>query len=328
MNDHQPSPKTVRSVLLVLEDTTVAHAFARILESRSHLAVTASTRVHAAELMPADIVIAEVGSQAAKDAGLDGIELVETLRGLGHDPITILLADDPTQDELNRTHDMGIDAILDRPVLPEALVYAVENVPCYDEEATDQLTVTMEASDFAGEAASRELLGWCLQCEVTPAARARIGTATAEVIQNAADHGAKNIEMVATMSPRELRIDVIDDGPGFDAVEVLTGDGLDSSTGLGRAHSLADEVEIRSTFTDGTRVSMAFRVSTVEFDQDGRIDLSDLDFFVPATSKELLATLSDEPEAPIVLSPALAVVVGRLLMGPDPRRVLEGALRA
>ena len=67
---------------------------------------------------------------------------------------------------------------------------------------------------------------------------------------------------------------------------------------------------------------------TVEFDDEERIDLTDLDFFVPATARELLATLTEEPDAPVILSPALAVVVGRLLMGPDPTRVLEDALRA
>ena len=85
---------------------------------------------------------------------------------------------------------------------------------------------------------------------------------------------------------------------------------------------------VHSTAGDGTAVTLQFRVTTTEFEEEDRIDLTDLDFFVPATAKELLATLADDPHAPILLSPALAVVVGRLLMGPRPSSVLEGALRA
>ena len=69
-------------------------------------------------------------------------------------------------------------------------------------------------------------------------------------------------------------------------------------------------------------------MTSIELDQPDQIDLTDLDYFAPATAKELLATLREDPDAPIVLSPALAVVVGRLLLGPDPRRVLQSALRA
>ena len=64
----------------------------------------------------------------------------------------------------------------------------------------------------------------------------------------------------------------------------------------------------------------------LELDESHQIDLSDLDFLAPGTSKELLATLEEEPDAPVILSPALAVVAGRLLVGPDPRRTLQAAL--
>ena len=67
-------------------------------------------------------------------------------------------------------------------------------------------------------------------------------------------------------------------------------------------------------------------MTTLDLEDDHGVDLSDLDFFAPATSKELLATLNEEPDAPVMLSPALAVVVGRLLTGPDPRRVLRSTL--
>ena len=128
------------------------------------------------------------------------------------------------------------------------------------------------------------------------------------------------------MCIRDSAITVEDDGPGFDAVEVLTVGRLDASSGLGRMHSLAENVSIRSNAHSGTVVNLSYSVTTTDFEDDARIDLSELDFFSPDTSKELLATLSEDPDAPIILSPALAVVVGRLLMGPDPSRVLSEAL--
>ena len=65
-------------------------------------------------------------------------------------------------------------------------------------------------------------------------------------IQNGIEHGAHRIEVTAELDHRTLAITVEDDGPGFDAVEVLTVGRLDASSGLGRMHSLAENVSIRS----------------------------------------------------------------------------------
>lgn len=328
MSERRTSASISRSVVIALEDETVGCAFARILESRSHVVMATDDPIEALEGMPSDVLVAEFGSEAARDAGLDGLELIETARVMGHDPVSVLVAGDPDEDERRRAAEIGVDFIIERPLLPDSLVEAVESAGSPQPEEDHTLHLRLCADAFAGEIAARELLGWCLRCEITPAARARIGTAVAEVVQNASDHGARELELAATMGTRELVVEIVDDGPGFDTVEALTETSLDSTTGLGRAFALAEHIEFHSTPDEGSCARLVFRVATAAFDDEHRIDLSDLDFFVPATSKELLATLQEDPDAPIILSPALAVVLGRILMGPDPERVLEGALRA
>ena len=324
MNDRAVSTTpAARQVLFALHDETVAHAFARIVESRAHASRVALSIEEAILGGPADVVVAEFGGAAGE---LDGVALVNALRDLESDPLVVLVAsDDCTDDELDRAMATRADHVLERPLMPDALMRAIESER-HTEEG-EELRILVDASSRAAEDAARELVAWCVRCEVAPATRARIATALAEVVDNAAKHGAHQIEITAVMNSGELSIDVVDDGSGFDAVEVLTADRLDCSTGLGRVHALADGVRIERGDRIGAHVQLRFAVRTVEFDDEERIDLTDLDFFVPATARELLATLTEEPDAPVILSPALAVVLGRLLMGPDPTRVLEDALR-
>lgn len=322
MEPHLAAPPAPRRVLFALADPTVAHAFARIAETRSHVARVACSVQDALIGDAPDVVVADLGGEAA------GLELVDTLRAMGHDPITVLVASaEATDADIQRAARAGIDALLERPLLPDTLMRAIEaECGCHHDEP-EELRMLLATGERAAEDAARELVAWCMRSEVVPAARARIGTALAEAVQNASEHGASELEVTATLSPGELEVCIVDDGPGFDAVAVLTDGVLDATTGLGRLHCLADEVHVCSGAGRGTHVTLRFTVRAVEFDDEERIDLTDLDFFVPATVRELLSTLREDPDAPVVLSPALAVVVGRLLMGPDPARVLEGALR-
>lgn len=316
-----------RHVLFALRDETVAQALARVVESRAHVGRVARSIEDAILGGPADVVVAELGG--ASDT-LDGLALVDAFRDLESDPLVVLVASaDCTSEDLDRATAARADFVLERPLLPGALVSAIESERQDEQdEQGEELRILVDASSHAAEDVAREMVAWCVRCEVTPATRARIATALAEVVDNAAKHGALEIEINAVMNSGELCIDVTDDGPGFDAVEALTAGVLDSTKGLGRLHALADGVRIERGHLEGTNVQLRFSVRNVEFDDEERIDLTDLDFFVPATARELLATLTEEPDAPVILSPALAVVVGRLLMGPDPTRVLEDALRA
>lgn len=331
MNRELIAPESTRSVLFAMSDVTVAHAFAHILDARNHLTATADSIAMACELADCDVLVAEFGELPEDGPRIDGLALVEHVRAMGLKPYTILVAHRATSDDYRRAIRLGVDDVLERPLLPEELAAAVEESPALTvarsgDDAPTAMHIVLSAEDGAAEAAARDLIGWCARCEVTPPARARVGSAVAEIVQNAVDHGAATVEVVATIDGRKLDVEVVDDGPGFDAVRAQTEAATDASTGLGRAHSLCEEMSLCSEPGSGSRVRLRFGVTALEFDDEDRIDLTDLDYFAPATSKELLATLEEDPDAPVVLSPALAVVVGRLLVGPDPRRTLQSAL--
>jgi anti-sigma regulatory factor (Ser/Thr protein kinase) len=190
------------------------------------------------------------------------------------------------------------------------------------------------AGPRAAERAARDVGAWCLRSEVSPAARARIASTVCELVDNATRHAydaaheisEHPIELCAEMDARALVLEVRDHGRGFDAVSTQLDELVATKSGLTRAAALTEDLTIRSSPGNGTRVRARFSVATADFDVDGRIDLTELDHLSPDTSRELLTTLAEDPHAPIVVSPALAVVIGRLLAGPDPRRALQRAL--
>lgn len=335
-----PRARQPRAVLFAIGDEAVAAGFARILDSRAHSCVVATSSLEVLESEPTDTFVADLSSTPRGDFSLGGLELLADLQSIGLSPYSILIAGPrTTQTEIDRAESLGVDVVLESPVRPEALVQAVEAPRSWlaPESAHELIhrdvsskptgmTMSLAAEHGAAEAAARDIVGWCARCEVVPSTRARIATAIAEVIQNGIEHGAHRIHLEAAIDRRQLTVTIEDDGPGFDTVHALTSGALNASSGLGRIHALAETVSMRSTAGEGTRVTLEFSVTTADFEDEHRIDLSELDFFSPETSKELLATLSEDPEAPVILSPALAVVVGRLLMGPDPSRVLSEAL--
>ncbi len=331
MTNAQISTTEGLTVLLAMNDLTVGNEIASILAANDLKASTAGSYADALALAGCDVVVAEFGGP---EGSLDGLELVEHLRIAGLEPYIVLVAVDPSHADYRRAVQLGVHDLLERPLLPEQLVAAVEAAksgrPAEPAEATTEDSATLElilaAHPRAAEAAARDLISWAVRCDITPAARARIGSAVAEIVTNSVDAGATTIEVEATLSERQLQVEVRDDGPGFDTAAVLAEASVDASTGLGRAQALCEEMQIASEFGAGTAVQLRFGITVLEFDEPHRIDLSDLDFLASGTSKELLATLQEDPSAPVILSPALAVVAGRLLVGPDPRRTLQAAL--
>ena len=130
------------------------------------------------------------------------------------------------------------------------------------------------------------------------------------------------------MRDRELVVTVADDGIGFDT-ELLDDDLLARPlySGLARATVLSDGLAIESKLGGGTTVVLRFASASAAFGGDGAVDLTDHDFLTPDVARRVLHTLRrHETSATHQLSPALAVVVGRLLAGPEPRALVERAL--
>ncbi|MEM8712293.1 MAG: ATP-binding protein, partial [Planctomycetota bacterium] len=269
-----------RSVLFALGDEAVAAAFARILDGRSHSCTVATSSLEVLESEPTDTFIADLSSAPQGSFSLGGLELLADLQSIGLSPFSILIAGPrTTQTELERAEALGVHAVLESPVRPEALVQAVEahramQAPAEPQELTYRdvsskpvgMTMSLAAEHGAAEAAARDLVGWCARCEVVPSTRARIATAVAEVIQNGIEHGAHQIHVDAAMDRRQLTVTVDDDGPGFDTVHALTAGVLSGSTGLGRIHALAETVSMQSAPDKGTRVILEFSVTTADFE--------------------------------------------------------------
>lgn len=182
------------------------------------------------------------------------------------------------------------------------------------------------------ERATRAVLGKALEDGIGPACRARIGSALAEVLDNALRRaypcGGGAVRVRAGFEGADFVVEVRDFGVGFDTSS------LDSEllstplhSGLARAMSLCEDLSVESDPEQGTRVALRFRPGQVAFGDGGLLDLSDEDFLAPETARRLLHALRRPDTAHLhQLSPALAVVVGRLLAGPEPRVGAERAL--
>jgi hypothetical protein len=126
----------------------------------------------------------------------------------------------------------------------------------------------------------------------------------------------------------DLHVRVEDHGVGFD-VSRLDEDLLATPlhSGLSRAISLCEDLRIESELGRGTCVHMRFTATFLAFDEGRVLDLADHDFLMPDAARRLLHALRRPETAHLhQLSPALAVVAGRLLSGPEPRSLVERAL--
>jgi hypothetical protein len=179
---------------------------------------------------------------------------------------------------------------------------------------------------------ARSVVAFALEAGFGPACRARIGGAVAEVVDNAVRRGypsaSGTIRIQAEVQGRELVVTVSDQGIGFDT-ELLDDELLARPlySGLARASALSDGLALDSMLGAGTTVVLRFAAASAAFDDDGTVDLTDHDFLAPDTARRVLHTLRrHETSSTHQLSPALAVVVGRLLAGPEPRALVERSL--
>lgn len=191
-----------------------------------------------------------------------------------------------------------------------------------------------EARAETVELCPRDLAAYALRCGISPATRARIGTACAELVENVVRHaygpGGGSVSISAGVEERDLWVSVRDAGMGFD----LATAGLEElrhsrDGGLARCAALAEDFSVESHLGGGTEVLLRFAAYRVHFDEERHVDLSELDFLCPRTARRVIEALElDGNEDLFHLSPALAVTVGRLLAGPGERRVVRSALRS
>lgn len=172
--------------------------------------------------------------------------------------------------------------------------------------------------------AVRDLLAFLVANGVACAARARIASAAAELLENVARHAYLDAPgpfwLEAVLVGTRLRLEIGDDGLGFSPATATVRGRSAETSGLARVRALSESMRVSSSLDGGALVELEFALSTSIFADERGVDLSDHDYLDPALSRRVLSALQDgslEPQ--FQLSPALAVCVGRLLSAPAPK---------
>ncbi len=324
-------------VLVVEDEASIASAIQRALERRGHRVTVAASGEEALAAGPHEVMVSDLSL-----ADMDGLDLCERMLARPRAPRVVLVSGVPTFDVCRRALRMGAADFLGKPFRLDDLVRAVEDsvpgpapkggVSMANTSVSAGWTRRYRASRETPETATRDLLGYCLRCGIGPVARSRIGTAVVEIVTNAWQHGyaggAGEIEICAHTDERTLQVEVRDRGEGFDTLGVYLERMHDvRDGGLARASALSEDLSIDSQPGQGADVRLSFSCYRVDYEDGRKVDLSDIDFLAPATSRSILDRLcAAGGEHVFHLSPATAVTIGRLLSGPDPRLPVQGAL--
>jgi len=316
------------AVLIVEGREPITNVLARTLQRRGHRVATATSAERALELPLPDVFVCE-----SSLAGAGGLDLLSALKERGDQARMVLLLGEATVEECLRAIDLGVTKLLAKPFRLAELVRAVEDSrglpPRSPAVAEDSRGAGPgQETSYPGTLASvaraiRDLCAFALRRGVPPSTRARIAGAAAEVLDNAIRHGRRapgaRVLVRAACEGRTFRLRVRDCGPGFDPERARCPEPGPAVTGLARAAALSETFRVRSAPGKGTEVELGFTISESGL-CDAKLDLSEADYLPPRTARTLVETLleGDDPEVEGV-SPAIAVVLGRLLAGPEPR---------
>lgn len=311
-------------ILIVGEEREVSQAIANALESRGHDVLVASD-AHSARALPRpDVLIAD-----PEMPGLSGLDLLEEYRDAGCAPRTVFLSSHPSLESCRRALRLGASEFLSKPFRLADLVRAVEHG---QERPSALFEETYAITPTCVEDSMLDLAAFALRRRVGPTCRARACSALGEVISNVVQHayedGRGHFHLSARVDSRELTVTVRDEGVGMDTGGIAV-DSMSTGGGLARVLALSENLDLRSTPVEGTTVQMSFGATRVDYVGPDQVDLTELDYFTPQVAQQILSTLElDGSESFFQLSPSLAVVIGRLLAGPDPARIAAQALRS
>ena len=307
-------------VLIVEGDEPITAALEAALARRGHRVRTARDVEGALAQESPDVVVCE-----ARLPGGSAFDLLTAIAERGDRARSVLLLSEPTVEDCLRASRLGAAALLTKPFRVADLLRAVEAAPV--PRSIDEGPVFDRR--YAPEAASavdcaRDLSAFCLRRAVPASVRARIAGAACEIVDNAARHAqlasTARIRVRGRVADRWLSLEIEDSGRGFEPhAKESAGSSGPALAGFARAEALSDAFEVDSAPGAGTRVRLRFCIASITF-SDGDRDLSEADFLLPREARDVLEALLDGETPEITgISPAIAVVLGRLLAGPDPR---------
>lgn len=317
-------------VLIVEGEEPVTEALSSTLARRGHRVSTAASAEVALAAPAPDVIVCE-----GRLPGSCGFELLAAVRQRGDEARFVILLRDPTVEDCLRALRLGAHDLLAKPFRIEDLVRAVEGSAerklAHGGGTERKLVQGAGVSEVfersypptreSVELCARELCAFAILRGVPPSVRARIACAAEEIAHNAVRHGRLSRESMFRVRARVDRttfhLGIADPGVGFDAGRVLgPGPGGPARSGIQRARSLSEWLDLRSKPGAGTEVDMTFSTSGAALAADGR-DLSEVDFLALGEAEALIGELLEGRTPDIeALSPALAVVLGRLLAGP------------
>jgi DNA-binding response OmpR family regulator len=312
--------------ILIVDNDATAAAVAEALRRRGHVVETAASAGEALERPAPGVLVLEIDLCDAS-----GPELLARFHERSLRPHAVFVAARPTVEACRQALLLGAADFLAKPFRLDELVRSVESAREGEHgRARYRRSYGSRARDV--ERAARELAAHGLALGLGPSCRARIASAAAEAFDNVRAHAYpagedRGFEVEADVQEREILVTVTDRGVGFDPACVAE-HAFDSAlhNGLARAACLAEDVQLDSRPGGGARVTLRFAAYRSAFDEDQGLDLTEVDFLTPELSKQVLRALELAEADPFRLSPALAVSIGRLLAGPDPRKRLQLAL--
>ena len=313
------------SVLVVESEPAIAEALCAALERRGHLTQVVSDSLVALEQENPDVLIC--GSRSTDEPTYG---LLEEFARRGRQPRSILLLSDPNTLSFRRARELGVEDVLARPFRLADLMSSVERISesnTVSEAPTfSSYSKSYPCDEEAVQRCARDLAAFALRSGVSPSARARLATAAGELAENAVKHayptGGGMLEVDVRLEARDVWVSVRDSGIGFD-----TNAEREEGAGLDRAAALSEGLDITSAPDTGTEASLRVTVFRADFDNGDQVDLTELDFFTPHTSRKILGLVRDQDAGSYLdLSPSLAVVIGRLLSGPSQRTTLQASL--
>ncbi len=301
------------NVLVVESEPAIAEALCAALERRGHLTQVVSDDLVALEQENPDVLIC--GSHSTDEPAYG---LLEEFARRGRQPRSILLLSDPNTLSFRRARELGVEDVLARPFRLADLMSSVERISesntVSDEPTFSSYSKSYPCDEEAVQRCSRDLAAFALRSGVRERAE--------NAVKHAYPTGGGMLEIDVRLEARDVWISVRDSGIGFD-----TDSEREEGTGLDRAAALSEGLDITSTPGAGTEASLRVTVFRADFDNGDQVDLTELDFFTPHTSRKVLGLVRDQDAGSYLdLSPSLAVVIGRLLSGPSQRTSLQASL--
>lgn len=310
------------SILLVEDEQATLAAVAQLLSRRGHSVTTARDVHEALEHTGHDVVVTDLMLPSGS-----GLEVLAHKKSRGERMHAVVATGTPSIDACRDAFKLGAVEFLSKPFRMDELVRAVEAAPSPLAERAVEFRVRHDATPQGARQAVADVVAFALRSHVGAACRARIGSAVAELADNAWRHGrAAHIDCSARFEEKDLVVVVADDGVGFDAAKVQQDALADTATnGLARALALAEDMVVATAPGRGARGTLRFTPWSGELVDESVVDLSDSDWTTPETARRVLdAVARDEQGVAVHLTPALAVVVGRLLAHGRSRAAQKG----